>query len=111
MATPNFSALLPNVTLKQMEELQQRFGVNKTQVVIRSIAQLYKESIRAMKEIKVGETNDVYLYAVEADGCYFALSDSDLKFEQPDAKIYYDSGIYPGVTDLPQYICGKASNE
>lgn len=65
-----------------------------------------------MKTIHVGENNDLYLHAVEADGRYYPLSESDLAFEQPDATIYYDSGIYPGTTleQLPQYICDKATN-
>jgi hypothetical protein len=108
MGKPNFSALLPSATLRQLEELQQRFCSNRTQIVIRAIALLHKQEIREMKQIKTGETNDLHLYAVEVDGQYFPLAEADLNFEKPDAKIFYDSGIYPGVTDLPQYICGKA---
>lgn len=63
-----------------------------------------------MKTIKVGKTNDIHLYAVEVDGQYYPLSKNDLAHETPDAKIYYDSGMYPGITleELPQYICNKA---
>lgn len=65
-----------------------------------------------MKTIKVGATNDLHLFAVEADGRYYPLTESDLNFERPDAKIYYDSGLYPGISldELPQYICDKAKN-
>jgi hypothetical protein len=45
MATPNFSALLPDVTLRQMADLAPLFNGNKTQIVIRAIAQLHKEEI------------------------------------------------------------------
>src|SRR5690606_21723835 len=42
---------------------------------------------------------------------YFPLNETDLEYERPDAKIYYDSGLYPGITleELPQYICDKAT--
>jgi hypothetical protein len=48
MATPNFSALLPEVTLRQMADLAPLFNGNKTQIVIRAIAQLHKEEIHTM---------------------------------------------------------------
>jgi len=66
-----------------------------------------------MKTIKVGTTNDLHLFAVDGgDGRYYPMTESDLNFEQPDAKIYYDSGLYPSITleELPQYICDKARN-
>lgn len=63
-----------------------------------------------MKQIKVGEVNDLYLHAVWADGRYYPMKQIDFVYIRPDAKIYYDSGIYPGIRidDLPQYICDKA---
>lgn len=63
-----------------------------------------------MKTIAVGERNDISLYAIRYEGRYYPLTDDDLEHEQPDAKIKYDSGIYPGITleELPQYICNKA---
>lgn len=65
-----------------------------------------------VKEIKVGEVNDCHFYAMKTEhGGYVELSKRDMEFEQPDAKIYYDSGIYPGVSDLPTYICGKAARQ
>lgn len=110
MATPNFSALLPDIALNELNELTKALGINRTQVVIRAIHNLHQQEIKTMKQIKVGTTNDLHLYAVEADGRYYPLTKSDLNFESPDAKIFYDSGIYPGITleELPQYICDKA---
>jgi hypothetical protein len=62
-----------------------------------------------MKNIKVGSTNDLHLYAVEIDGVFFPLDEQDLDHETPDVKIYYDSGVYPSISDIPHYICAKAS--
>lgn len=68
-----------------------------------------------MKIIKVGEKNDIYMFAAkdEDSGRYYPLSEIDLDYQKPDAKIYYDRGIYPSITqsELPQYICNKASQE
>lgn len=102
---------LPEMTLNQIEQLAKSTGSSDANVITIAIDRMYQKEIRNMKEIAVGETNDLHLYAVEANGRYFHLTESDLKFERPDAKIYYDSGIYPGVTDLPQYICDKASKQ
>lgn len=65
-----------------------------------------------MKIISVGETNDLWLHAIEVDGKFYPLKQLDLMYTRPDAKIYYDSGIYPGITfeELPQYICNKAES-
>lgn len=66
-----------------------------------------------MKIIKVGKVNDLYLHAVKGEyGGYVPLNEGDLEFISPDAKIYYDSGLYPSITqeELPQYICNKATN-
>lgn len=62
-----------------------------------------------MKEINVGKRNDCHLYATEIDGVFFPLEEKDLKFEIADVKINYDSGIYPGISDIPHYVCGKAN--
>lgn len=48
MATPNFSALLPDVTLRQLDELTKQLGINRTQVVIRAISDLHKKEISTM---------------------------------------------------------------
>lgn len=66
-----------------------------------------------MKRINVGETNDLTVKAVEAEGRYYPMNEADLEFEQPDVEIGYDSGVYPGVTleELPQYICDKAAKK
>lgn len=63
-----------------------------------------------MKEIRVGQANDLHIFAIEADGRYYPMKPMDRIFERADAKIYYDSGLYPGITldELPQYICDKA---
>lgn len=74
-----------------------------------------------VKEIKVGEVNDLYLWATEdtqyfegeKDTRYCPMSKIDHLYQSADAKIYYDSGIYPGITpeELPQYICNKATHQ
>jgi hypothetical protein len=73
-----------------------------------------------MKIIKVGKVNDLIQYAMWYEdehnagvpGRYIPLSQIDLEFQPADAKIYYDSGIYPSITQeaLPQYICDKATS-
>lgn len=66
-----------------------------------------------MKTIKVGKVNDVAQYALWDDELnrYIPLTKSDLQFVAADAKILYDSGVYPSITlaELPQYICDKAA--
>lgn len=53
MATPNFSALLPAETLKQLNELTQILGIKRTQVVVTAIHQLYQQEIKAMSNIVI----------------------------------------------------------
>lgn len=60
-----------------------------------------------MKEINYGKVNDLSVYAVLVDGKLIPLTKKDLKFEKPDCKINYDSGVYPSITDVPQYICNQ----
>jgi len=43
MATPNFSALFPDITLNQLDALTKLYGINKTQVMIRSISDQYRK--------------------------------------------------------------------
>lgn len=43
MATPNFSALLPDVTQSELHDLTLALGINRTQVVIRAIHQLHQQ--------------------------------------------------------------------
>lgn len=114
MSKPNFSAQLPDRTLSQIESLKPLYNGNKTQIVINAIDRMYQQETKSMKIIKVGKVNDLIQYAVKDPDAnrYYPLSESDLQHESPDAKIYYDSGVYPGVglEQLPQYICDKASN-
>ena len=65
-----------------------------------------------MKRVNVGKTNDLTIKAVEAEGRYYPLMESDLEHQKPDVIIGYDSGVYPGVTleELPQYICNLAKD-
>lgn len=63
-----------------------------------------------MKTINLGTKNDATVYAIKVNGKYEPISKIDREFVAPDAKINYDSGIYPGVTHLLQYICNKANN-
>jgi hypothetical protein len=62
-----------------------------------------------MKEIKYGKKNDAFLFAVQIDGKYSPLSKDDLKYQAPDTKIFFDSGIYPSITDVEQYICNQVT--
>lgn len=48
MATPTFSAKLPDVTLKQLNDLSELYGIGKTQVVIRAISDLHKKEVNTM---------------------------------------------------------------
>jgi hypothetical protein len=60
-----------------------------------------------MKTINYGKVNDCTLYAVEAGGRLVPLNKDDLEFETPDYKINYDSGVYPSISDIEQYICDQ----
>lgn len=104
------SVRLPEPTRKQIDELAAKWGTSMANVIGTAIDRMYREEIPAMKEIKVGEVNDLHIFAIEADGRYYPLRPLDRMFERADAKIYYDSGIYPGISgeQLPQYICDKA---
>lgn len=65
-----------------------------------------------MKTIKLGKKNDASVYAIkDHTGKYFKMDASDLQFETPDAKIYFDAGMYPGITDIDQYMCDKADGQ
>jgi hypothetical protein len=67
------------------------------------------EMNKTIKEIKLGEKDDCYVYATETDGRFYALTEADLEYEKPDAIIWYDSGLYPGVTNITDHMCNKAS--
>lgn len=105
---------LTALTLRQINELTEETGHSKANVIATAIDRMYQQEIQPkMKTIRVGENNDLYLYAIKDEyGRYYPLNDADLQWETPDAKIYYDSGLYPGITieELPQYICNKAGD-
>jgi len=104
---------LPEMTLNQIKSLTESTGSSDANVIAFAIDRMFQQETQTMKTIKVGEVNDLHLYAVDGDdGRYYPLTKSDLKFQQPDAKIFYDSGLYPSITleELPQYICDKARN-
>jgi hypothetical protein len=63
-----------------------------------------------MNKIYLGTKNDTFTYAVEIDGRFVKMDNTDIEFEEPDAQIFFDSGIYPSITDLDQYMCDKVSN-
>lgn len=44
MATPTFSAKLPDIALTQLDELASLYGINKTQIVIRALEHFFKET-------------------------------------------------------------------
>lgn len=110
MPKQQLNVRVSDLTRHQLDKLSANWGTTQTETLTVVIDRMYQQESK-MKHIKVGEVNDLSLYAVEVDGRYYPLNEKDLDFERPDAKIYYDSGIYPGVslTELPQYICGKAS--
>lgn len=63
-----------------------------------------------MKQIKLGLINDNSILAVKDDvGQYHELQPADKEFVKPDAEIFFDSGIYPGITDVNLYMCNKAT--
>lgn len=103
---------LSDLTTRQLAELISSTGLTQSEVMSHAIERMYQQEIKTMKEIKVGEVNDLHLFAIEADGRYYPMKPMDRIFERADAKIYYDSGIYPGITldELPQYICDKAKD-
>lgn len=110
MAKEQLNARISALTRRQLDELGERWGTTQTETLTVIIDRMYQQEMRIVKQIKVGTVNDLHLFAVKADGRYYPLSESDLNHERPDAKIFYDSGVYPGVTleELPQYICDKA---
>lgn len=62
-----------------------------------------------MKTYKLGNKNDIHIYAVETDNGYAAINESDLEFTPADAKIYFDSGVYPmTLEEVDQVMCDKA---
>lgn len=61
--------------------------------------------------IELGKVNDCTIYATASRGMLTPLNETDLKYCSPDYTIKYDSGVYPGVTDLEQYICDIAANK
>lgn len=56
MATPTFSAKLPDVTIQQLNELAAQFGVSKSQIVIQAVRQLHQQEIN-MNEQKFVHTD------------------------------------------------------
>ncbi|MBK8799701.1 MAG: hypothetical protein IPM07_26885 [Anaerolineales bacterium] len=65
-----------------------------------------------MKIIKIGKVNDSYFYAIEDGyGKYIEMSENDIKFESPDAKIYYDSGVHTMPwNEVIRHYCDLAAN-
>jgi hypothetical protein len=101
---------LSGQTLDDIAQLAARRGASEAEIIAIAIDRMYQQEAKTMKEIKVGTTNDLHLFAIEADGRYYPMTQKDRMFERADAKIFYDSGIYPGISieELPQYICDKA---
>ena len=64
--------------------------------------------MKNLKTISVGTVNDAKVYAILAEGRLYPLSKEDMEFESPDYLILCDSGSYPSITDVDQYICDKA---
>lgn len=58
-----------------------------------------------MKIINYGKVNDLRLFAIVTEDGIYPLTKSDLEFQKPDIQINYDSGVYPSITNLAQYIC------
>jgi predicted DNA-binding protein len=101
------SMRLPDMTAKQLAELIAQTGMTQSEVITTAIDRMYREE--TMKTIKLGKINDTYTFAVKIDGRYVKMSNQDANYERPDARIYYDSGIYPGIADVDQYMCNQAN--
>lgn len=63
------------------------------------------EIIDGQKTIFAGEKNDAITYATSE---FTPLAKEDLMFQEPEFIIRYDSGVYPGTTDVDAYMCNKA---
>lgn len=79
MATPNFSALLPDVTTHQLTELTKIYGIGKTQVVIRAISDLYRKEFPVMNiPLNYQPHSEYQGYAIEVAtgiGGYYARTE------------------------------------
>jgi len=60
------------------------------------------------KTISLGTKNDATIYATDCGDNLSLLTKSDLEFCSPDFVIKFDSGVYPSVNDIDQYMCNKA---
>ena len=60
-----------------------------------------------MKIINYGKVNDCIVYAMHHSRGLTPLNNNDMEFVSADYVIYYDSGIYPSITDVEQYICDQ----
>ncbi len=60
MATPNFSALLPDRTIQQIEALKPLYNGNKTQIVIDAINRMYQQEIKTMSDNQGWFNRDTY---------------------------------------------------
>jgi hypothetical protein len=60
-----------------------------------------------MKTINYGSKNDCTVYGIITGNGIAKMDKKDLEFEKPDIKINYDSGVYPGINDIDQYICNQ----
>lgn len=91
MATPTFSAKLPDVTMQQLAELAAQFGTSKSQIVIQAVRQLHKQEIKTMNTqaatITVGkiDTQPVHDPYVNIEGI---VSKTFLKLDPRDRTVW-----------------------
>lgn len=70
--------------------------------------------IKVAKEHNYGKINDVKIYAVQDDLGYLkwvprqAVSSY---YPQQLWAIYFDSGAYPSISNVEDYICGQVTRE
>jgi len=60
-----------------------------------------------MITINYGKVNDCKVYAIFVNDGLVPLTKIDLEFASADICITYDSGSYPSITDIDQYICDQ----
>ena len=64
--------------------------------------------IDGYKTIFTGKMNDAVVYAVATTRGLMPIPKKDFSRSKHNFIIKYDTGVYPGVINLEQYICSKA---
>jgi len=62
------------------------------------------------RTINYGKINDCTVYATKNDfGGLEPLDEMAREFIEPSIIIKYDSGVYPSITNVEQYICDQVA--